>query len=534
MTDLTPTTAAEAVTTVPPTTTPRTLTRIAFLVTSLHGGGAEAVGIAWLNWFADAGYEVSAILVSDKPDSALVRPAVTVHREATTGSHQAKVRAVRELIRSNRYDALVALQTYPNLIAIAASKDRRADGPRPAVVVTEHNLISLGLPGSSLSHRVKIALAKRWYKRADAVTSPSHAVSAEMISAFGVAGDNAIVVPNPAMAKVTQRVPVRRRPGTDQGVQLILACRLVPQKRPHLALHTARALQDRGIDVEVVSFGGGPLEAELIALADQLGVRFVTNGWVEDWFTHFGTNSVVLLPSVREGFGNVLVEAAAVGVPSVAVSGALGVADAVIPGITGELALTDAPADLADAVERATLLTVENIDTWLSRFSIETSGGDLERVLEPGHVTEGQRMSANPTVSVVLPCYNVADFAESAIERLLTQQGVDLEIIAVDDASTDETAADPEETRRGGQSHPRGPARQERRGCGRARDRGRCRQRRHTSGSSTPMTSGPSMPPPPSSRPRSSMTPMWSARGRPSSRRAARTSPSVSFPQKRS
>jgi glycosyltransferase involved in cell wall biosynthesis len=48
-------------------------------------------------------------------------------------------------------------------------------------------------------------------------------------------------------------------------------------------------------------------------------------------------------------------------------------------------------------------------------------------------------MTDVPSVSVVLPCYNVADFAESAIERLLGQEDVDLEIIAVDDASTDDT-----------------------------------------------------------------------------------------------
>ncbi|TDN90545.1 glycosyltransferase family 2 protein [Microbacterium sp. BK668] len=43
-------------------------------------------------------------------------------------------------------------------------------------------------------------------------------------------------------------------------------------------------------------------------------------------------------------------------------------------------------------------------------------------------------------ITVVLPCYNAAEFAESAIDRLLGQEGVDLEIVAVDDASTDGTA----------------------------------------------------------------------------------------------
>ena len=250
-------------------TSPRTPTRIAFVVSSLHGGGAEAVGIAWMNWFAAAGHDVSVILVSDKPDSDLVDERVIVHRDAAAGGHFSKVRALRALIRSHRYDAIVALQTYPNLVTIAAARVGRSPvEPRPAVVVTEHNLISLGLPGSPLSHRAKIWLAKRWYRRADAVTSASHPVGAEMTAAFGVAPGRSLVVPNPAMAKVLDRTPVARIPGTDRGIQLVLACRLVPQKSPHLALQTARVLESRGIPTEVVSFGGGPLEGELEALAD--------------------------------------------------------------------------------------------------------------------------------------------------------------------------------------------------------------------------------------------------------------------------
>jgi glycosyltransferase involved in cell wall biosynthesis len=83
-------------------------------------------------------------------------------------------------------------------------------------------------------------------------------------------------------------------------------------------------------------------------------------------------SAVVLLPSPCEGFGNVLVEAAAAGVPSVAISSALGVADAVVPGLTGELALSDDPGDVADAVEKAATLSVD-AGAWLERFSVDNS-----------------------------------------------------------------------------------------------------------------------------------------------------------------
>lgn len=76
-----------------------------------------------------------------------------------------------------------------------------------------------------------------------------------------------------------------------------------------------------------------------------------------------------------EGLGNVLIEAAAVQIPCVACSRALGVADAILPGVTGELTMTDHPDDYADAVLRAWSRRTSNdrLDGWLDHFSSERS-----------------------------------------------------------------------------------------------------------------------------------------------------------------
>jgi glycosyltransferase involved in cell wall biosynthesis len=46
-----------------------------------------------------------------------------------------------------------------------------------------------------------------------------------------------------------------------------------------------------------------------------------------------------------------------------------------------------------------------------------------------------------PGISVILPCYNMARFLGEAVESVIAQQHPDLEIIVVDDGSTDDTAA---------------------------------------------------------------------------------------------
>jgi glycosyltransferase involved in cell wall biosynthesis len=47
---------------------------------------------------------------------------------------------------------------------------------------------------------------------------------------------------------------------------------------------------------------------------------------------------------------------------------------------------------------------------------------------------------SNPTVSVIVPCYNASQTIESTLESVFAQQGVEIETIVVDDGSTDKSA----------------------------------------------------------------------------------------------
>jgi len=146
--------------------------------------------------------------------------------------------------------------------------------------------------------------------------------------------------------------------GVDRGritapePTLIVLGRLVPHKQVEHALEALARLLPRfpGLRLRVV--GDGWWSDELQAVAARLGVvdhvDFV--GFVEedDKHRHLSQSWVMVLPSLKEGWGLVVMEAAGYGVPTVAYRSAGGVRESIEDGTTG--LLVDDLDGLVDAV----------------------------------------------------------------------------------------------------------------------------------------------------------------------------------------
>lgn len=347
---------------------------IALVVPRLSGGGAEFVAAQWAQSLAARGKQVTVIATHAETGSADAGPDGVTIVHARANGFAARVRALRRRLVELSPEVVVALMPHWNVLTLLAAR-----GLPTRTVISGRNVEGSLVGSHDLTLRAEILLARALYRRADAYVAISHPVAAEAIAKYRIRPSRVWVVPNPSTAKVGAVAP---RADRSEPLTLVVPARIVAQKRPELAIEAGRVLQRRGHDVRVEFFGTGPLQAGLERHAASLGVPVRFRGWVGQWFEHAPSNAVVLLPSVCEGFGNVLVEAAAVGVPSVASSRALGVADAIVPGLTGELAMDDTAEAFADAVERAARLPLgEDISRWLERFSPETSADRLESVL---------------------------------------------------------------------------------------------------------------------------------------------------------
>ena len=180
--------------------------------------------------------------------------------------------------------------------------------------------------------------------------------------------------------------PVRAEPAERM---VLFAGRLIPEKRAPLAVEAMALAAERidGLTGEVL--GDGPeREAVREAIAEHgpqiVSARGFTSA--ETVAREMHRALCLLLPTVREGYGLVVVEAAAHGTPSIVVAGPDNAAVELIePGVNGFVCASSDPRTIAEEIVRAyeagTQLR-ESTARWYERHAHELSlESSLERVL---------------------------------------------------------------------------------------------------------------------------------------------------------
>lgn len=177
--------------------------------------------------------------------------------------------------------------------------------------------------------------------------------------------------------------------GDPTQLRIGVLCELKQHKGIDLLLNAAQHLLSEGLEIHIHIGGAGPEQGLLRSEAERLGLdgRITWHGWVEDLEPFFANFDVFCLPSRREPFGLVLVEAMVRGKIVVA-SRTKGPSDIIVDGRTGYLVETEDVGALAArlravAAEPASALAVAEAGRAHARqaFSLEAVGASLETAI---------------------------------------------------------------------------------------------------------------------------------------------------------
>ena len=330
----------------PDDATLRTLARefpakhIALFIYALTGGGAQRRTLTLANSFAACGNRVDLVVVQSQGllNDQLSRSVRMIGLDRGWGRlHVALSRrfpqrgiqtflstlALARYLRETQPDVLLSAASHVNLTAVAAWRLARVP---MALVLRASNHPSGNLkryPWAQRGVRAYLRwLAKRLYRRADAVIAVSDGVGAEVARMTGIPSERITTIYNPVVtpAFIEKTSMALDYPWFAPGEPPVIlgAGRFTIQKDFRTLVEAFRILRAER-PVRLVILGDGPQRRTLETSVDDsgLGRDILLPGYVENPMAWMNKASVFVLSSLWEGLPGVLIEALACGCPVV-------------------------------------------------------------------------------------------------------------------------------------------------------------------------------------------------------------------------
>lgn len=258
----------------------------------------------------------------------------------------------RHLVRSRRRYDVVHLVGFPYFSLLAARAALVGTSTRivvdwPEVWSRSYWREYLGRLGGPVGH-----LVQRLCVRATPQAFVFSDLHARRLEEEGMRGQ-AVRLPGPVAGELQRRVA-----GTPAVPLVLYAGRMIPEKRAHLVPEAVAVARSRIPGLRSLVLGDGPERERVLAAISELDVGDVIEapGFVsaDEVAEAFGRATCLLAPSSREGFGLVVVEAAASGTPSIVVRGPdNAMVERIVAGTNGFVVDDPDAAALADAIVAA-------------------------------------------------------------------------------------------------------------------------------------------------------------------------------------
>lgn len=325
------------------------------MLPSLHGGGAERAAVQILNNLPADRWQRSMYLF-ERTGPYLDEVDAEIDLESgPIGGRWAQWNAFRRYISRTRPQIVVSFLSYFSVLTAV-----RAAATGARVVFNQQTPMTAFLSDGDYPWRrgwrrgVFNAATTLGYAAADRIITTSQGVADDLVDAFSVRRASISVIPNPVDLDAV-RAAAREDLAPEHAAKwtrpvIVAAGRLAEAKNYPLLIDALKLLRER-VDARLFILGTGEQEASIRARIAERGLEgaVILCGFQKNPWKYIARADLFALSSHYEGFGNVLIEAMANGVPVVATASA-GTRDIVRHNVDGLLVETHDAVQFADAL----------------------------------------------------------------------------------------------------------------------------------------------------------------------------------------
>jgi glycosyltransferase involved in cell wall biosynthesis len=323
-------------------------------------GGVERMLVHLLQGFCEQGYAVDLLLVRADSDHLKDLPPAVRCIPLGPGHSLPAAFALARWLRRERPEVLLAVKDRAGRAAVLARMLART---KTRLVLRLGTNLSAALRDASPPRRwLRLLPIRLLYRGIDQIVAVSDGVAEDTAFLARVSSERIQVIRNPVITPRLAALAGEPCPhpwlARRQGFSVIIGAGRLQRQKDFPSLVRAFAGLRRERDCRLLILGEGRMRAELLALARSLDLEVGPEGDIDlpgfqsNLYAWFARADLFVLSSAWEGSPNVLTEALALGIPSVATDCPSGPREVLADGRYGPLVPVGDSAALADAMRQ--------------------------------------------------------------------------------------------------------------------------------------------------------------------------------------
>lgn len=267
------------------------------------------------------------------------------------------LRLMRKHILNEAPDVVISFGCQVNCYALLSLLFRKSE--RPRVIITEHSEeMFLKSKGGDIRHNISKNVYKILivflYHGSDYIVTVSRSIARHIKRLVFVDPRIVKVIYNPVNIDKINQLCKEERLSVDFKNNLPYIgtiSRLSPEKGVHFLIYGFKNLLDK-VNARLIIVGDGVERIRLEKMARDLDIedKVTFTGWQDNPFKYLARMDIFVLPSLWEGFSNVILEAMACGVPVIASDSTGGIREAIKSGVDGLLIEPKSPSLISETV----------------------------------------------------------------------------------------------------------------------------------------------------------------------------------------